>query len=132
MTASERDRRIENLARLARTMDASIRLPGGFRLGVDAIVGLVPLIGDAIGFAVSAWIVLEAHALGLPMRKIAVMSVNVAVDAAIGLVPLAGDLFDAAFKANLRNVEIIRAHFGEDIRFETAKDVTPRARDSYA
>jgi hypothetical protein len=125
ISVAERDKRIARLRRLATLMDASIRLPGGYQVGVDAVIGLLPIAGDVAGMAVSTWIVLEAHALGLPWRKLAIMAANVAIDTGIGIIPFAGDLFDAAFKANLRNVEIIEQYFAEEFGYETAKDVTP-------
>jgi hypothetical protein len=95
---------------LAHLLDTAILLPGNRRIGLDAIVGLIPVIGDAITTAISSYIVWEARRLGAPRWLIARMAANVAIDGVVGAVPIIGDLFDAAFKANRRNVQLLRAH----------------------
>jgi hypothetical protein len=108
--------RADSLARitaLATLMDNAFVIPGiNRRIGLDAIIGLVPGIGDAISAVISAYIIWEARQLGLPRWKIARMVANVALDTAIGAVPFAGDMFDAAFKSNMRNLRIIQNHLG--------------------
>ncbi|NHO31096.1 DUF4112 domain-containing protein [Acetobacter sp. LMG 1636] len=100
--------RLERLKRLAWLLDASFRLPGTkFRLGLDAVIGLVPGGGTVIMTLVSLYIVWEARRMGAPMSVLVRMLVNVALEAAIDFVPLVGDLIDAAFKANLRNVALL-------------------------
>jgi hypothetical protein len=101
-------RRLELLARF---LDAAVRLPGtNFRVGADAAMSVIPGAGSLIAGLVSAYIVFEAARFGLPRRDLARMAVNVAFDAAIGAVPFVGPLFDAVFKANLRNMRILRDH----------------------
>lgn len=95
---------------LAHVLDTAILLPGNRRIGLDAIVGLIPVIGDVITTAISSYIVWEARRLGAPRWLIARMAANVAIDGVVGAVPLVGDLFDAAFKANRRNVQLLRKH----------------------
>ncbi|TGD97004.1 DUF4112 domain-containing protein [Methylobacterium nonmethylotrophicum] len=95
---------------LAHVLDSAILLPGNRRIGLDAIVGLIPVIGDAITTAISSYIVWEARRLGAPRWLLARMAANVAIDGVVGAVPLVGDLFDAAFKANRRNVALLRRH----------------------
>ena len=103
--------RIERLDRLSRLLDTAILIPGtGIRFGADAVIGLVPGIGDAITTALSAWIVYEAHRLGAPRHLIVRMIANVAVDGLLGAVPLAGDAFDVLFRANRRNMRLLREH----------------------
>jgi hypothetical protein len=103
--------RIERLDRLSRLLDTAILIPGtGIRFGADAVIGLVPGIGDAITTALSAWIVYEAHRLGAPRHLIVRMIANVAVDGLLGSVPLAGDAFDVLFRANRRNMRLLREH----------------------
>lgn len=83
-------------------------MPGTrFRFGVDSLVGLAPVAGDAVMAAVSLYFVWEARRLGAPPSLLARMVGNIAVDAAGGSIPVVGDLFDAAFRANLRNVALL-------------------------
>ena len=100
--------RLARLRWLARLMDARFVLPGTrFRFGLDAVVGLAPGVGDAALGALSLYFVWEARKLGAPPALLARMLGNVAIDVAGGAVPVLGDLFDAAFKANLRNVALL-------------------------
>lgn len=100
---------IAHLERLARLMDASFTLPGtNIRMGLDGLVGFIPGIGDTIGLAVAAYIVVRAHKLGVPTGTLAHMIWNIFIDWLIGLVPLVGDFFDIAFKANLKNIALLK------------------------
>jgi hypothetical protein len=98
------------LERLGRFMDEAIRLPGGFRIGWDAVIGLIPGIGDAVGAAVSAYIVLGAARAGVSGIVLLRMIGNVALETIVGTIPLVGDLFDAAYKANMRNLRLLERH----------------------
>ncbi len=110
--AGSRAERLERLDMLANILDTALVVPGtNIRFGLDAIVGLVPGIGDAITTAVSLYIVHEAKQLGAPWHVISRMLANVAVDGIVGAVPLLGDAFDVMWRANRRNVAILRAHF---------------------
>ena len=110
----------ETLARLdalSRLLDNAFVLPGtNIRFGLDGIIGLVPGIGDLVTTALSSYIIWEARRLGLPGWKIARMIGNVAFDAAIGIVPLLGDAADVLFKANRRNMRILREHLEHQSR----------------
>jgi hypothetical protein len=98
----------ERLNRLAWLLDSSIPIPGtGLSIGLDALIGLFPVLGDLIGVALSSYIIKEAHALGVSRAILTRMAFNVAVEGLAGLVPLAGDLFDAGWKANQRNVQLL-------------------------
>lgn len=111
--------RLAKLRRLAWLLDAAFVLPGTkFRFGIDGIVGLAPGIGDTLMGLTSLYIVWEARKLGLPVGKLARMVGNVGVETLAGSVPVVGDLFDAAFKANLRNIAIIEEHLGVTLRGE--------------
>jgi hypothetical protein len=106
--------RLERLRWLGELLDNSIPVPGtSFRFGIDTIIGLVPGVGDLVGGALSAYIILEAARLGVPRSLLARMGYNVLVDVAVGTIPLLGDLFDAGFKANLRNLALVQAHVEE-------------------
>lgn len=105
--------RIARLRRLAWVIDALGRVPGTrFRFGLNSVIGLAPWAGDALLVLISLYIVFEAVQLGLPRAKIVRMLLNVGIEAAFGAVPVLGDLLDVAWKANVRNVDIIDAHFG--------------------
>ena len=135
---ADRQRRLNRVAKVARLMDTAIHIPGtGIRFGGDAIVGLVPGLGDAAGGLISLYIVNEARRLGIPKHKLAKMLGNIGLDFAVGAVPLLGDVFDVMFKANRRNLEVILDHFGEegfshidDVDPAAMKDITPRRRSA--
>jgi hypothetical protein len=110
-TAASRRAALERLEWLAHIMDTAIVLPGNIRIGADAVIGLLPGIGDAITTGLSLWIVKEAHALGAPKHVLTRMVGNVAVDALTGVVPILGDAFDVIWRANRRNVRLLREHF---------------------
>jgi hypothetical protein len=100
----------ERLTWLAWLLDSSIPIPGTrFSIGLDALIGLFPVIGDAVGVFLSSYIVREAAALGAPRSMLARMTFNVALEGLVGMIPLAGDVFDAAYKANQRNVRLLNA-----------------------
>ena len=99
------------LGRLAWLLDSSIELPGTrFRIGLDAILGLVPGVGDLLGVLASGYIVREAARLGASPSVLTRMAFNVAVEGIVGLVPLFGDIFDAVWKANQRNYALLEEH----------------------
>ena len=112
VTAASRREALERLERLSRLLDTAIRVPGlGIRFGVDGIVGLAPGVGDAVTTLLSCWIVYQAYRLGASREVLTRMAGNVAIDGVIGVVPLFGDLFDVMWRANRRNVNLLRAHF---------------------
>ena len=100
--------RIEAMERL---LEGLFVIPGiNKRVGLDAIIGLVPGIGDLITGAMGMWIVWEARNLGMPRWQLARMSANVGIDSLLGMIPLVGDLFDFVFKSNSYNLRIIKKH----------------------
>lgn len=111
MTIHPHDKAIADLERLAEWMDAKFRIPGtGIRMGLDGLLGFIPGIGDTAGFAVSAYMLGKARAMGVPPSLMVRMVWNIFIDWLIGLVPLLGDIFDVGFKANLRNVALLKEH----------------------
>lgn len=110
----ELQRRLVRLRNLARVYDAGIRIPGTrFEFGLDPLVGLVPGLGDAVGAGVATYIVFEAARSGVPWSVLVRMLLNVGIDALIGALPVVGDLFDAAWKANLKNVDLLEEHLAD-------------------
>ncbi len=103
---------LHRIERVARWLDEAIRIPGtGIRIGLDAVIGLVPVVGDLAGVALGSWFVYEAHRLGAPAALKWKMARNVAIDALSGFVPVLGDLVDVAYRSNRRNLELLRGHF---------------------
>ncbi|MES1179931.1 MAG: DUF4112 domain-containing protein [Hyphomicrobium sp.] len=96
---------------VARVMDALFVIPGtGIRIGVDAIIGLVPVVGDLLAQAISTYIIWEARRLGVGRLTLMRMLANTLIDTVIGAVPIAGDAFDIAFRANLKNLRLLQRH----------------------
>lgn len=108
---SKRASAIARLRAMAWMLDASIPLPlpfaKNFRFGLDALVGLIPGIGDVLGAALSGLVLREAWRLGAPWGALARMGWNVLVEVVVGAIPIAGDIFDAGWKANVRNLRIM-------------------------
>jgi hypothetical protein len=106
-----RAERIARLDALATLLDTAFVVPGtNIRFGVDALIGLVPGIGDAITTLLALYVVREARELGAPRFLILRMLGNVAIDGLFGAVPLVGDAFDVAWRANRRNIKLLRDH----------------------
>jgi hypothetical protein len=104
-----RRERVKRLESIAAVMDTAFVVPGtGIRFGFDGLVGLVPGIGDVVTTALSLYLVHEAWQLGAPKHLIGRMLANVALDGAIGAVPVAGDVFDVLWRANKRNMRMLR------------------------
>jgi hypothetical protein len=96
------------LERLAWLLDSSIPVPGTrFTIGLDAVIGLLPFVGDALGVLLSSYILSEAARLRAPRIVLIRMALNLGIEGIIGIIPFAGDVFDAAWKANHRNVRLL-------------------------
>ena len=104
----KREAAVRRVDALAHLLDNSIPVPGtGMRFGLDAVIGLVPGFGDVAGALLSSWIVLEGARLGAGISVVLRMLLNVAIEAVVGAIPLLGDLFDAGWKANVRNIRLL-------------------------
>ena len=100
----------QQLRQLAWLLDSAIPIPGTrFTIGLDALLGLIPLVGDLIGVFISSYIVKEAARMGAPRIVLMRMAANVGIEGLVGVVPFVGDAFDAAWKANQRNVRLLDA-----------------------
>ena len=109
--AADADLSLARLDALARIMDSAFQIPGtNIRMGVDALLGLLPGIGDAISASISSYLIWEAKQLGVSKLVLARMAGNVAIDTVIGAVPFAGDIFDVAYKANVKNIALLKKH----------------------
>jgi hypothetical protein len=113
----------QSIERTARLMDSAITLPIVGPVGLDALLGLFPVAGDALSAAVSVSLIARSIRYGVPNEIIARMLGNVLIDMLLGAVPLVGDLGDILFRANLRNVALLREYLGDEAR--NTIDVTP-------
>ncbi|ERH13186.1 MAG: hypothetical protein J07HB67_02223 [halophilic archaeon J07HB67] len=98
---------VDRLATVAHLLDECVRLPGGVSVGLDPLLNVVPVVGDALSAGLSLYIVGEAAYLGVPYTTVVRMLGNVAVDVVGGAVPVVGVVFDAFWRANRRNVELV-------------------------
>ena len=99
------------IGRFTKVLDELIEIPGtGVKVGLDPVIGLIPIAGDAVAALVGGWVILEASRFGVPRIVLARMILNLTVDLAIGAIPFLGDLFDLAFRSNSRNLALFRRH----------------------
>ncbi len=96
------------IERLARWLDEGITLPNGYKIGWDGFIGLIPGVGDFIGSALSSIIVYKAHQLGIPRVILGRMIINIMLETILGAIPVAGDMFDFVWKANKRNIVLLK------------------------
>ncbi|MEM1230615.1 MAG: DUF4112 domain-containing protein [Pseudomonadota bacterium] len=113
--AAQADPALARVDRLAWLLDNSIPLPGGYRIGVDSLVGLVPGLGDALGLGTSSYIFLQAWRAAVPGAVLLRMLLNVLIEAVIGVIPVLGDLFDMVWKSNTRNATLLRAYAAQPV-----------------
>lgn len=108
---------LKRLERLAELSDSRFRIPfTKIRFGFDAVIGLVPFIGDSISLVLSFYLLFDSSKLGLPLSLKIRMLWNIMADWAIGLIPVLGDVADVYFKANNRNMKILLKHINEDFQ----------------
>jgi hypothetical protein len=103
--------RLEHLRAMSRLLDNAFTIPGTrYRFGLDALIGLVPGLGDAVSAVFSGYLVLQASRMGAPRSVVTRMIGNVAIDTIVGWIPLLGDIFDVAWKSNVRNMALLEQH----------------------
>lgn len=109
------------VSRFAEWLDAEFRVPGtNIRFGLDPLLGLIPGVGDAAGAVLAGWIFVEAIRMGASRATLLRIAGNVVLDAVLGAVPIIGDIFDFAWKANLRNVTLLKRHVMAPARAQRA------------
>ena len=109
--------KLQNLRKLSDLWDRSLGIPGTkFKLGLESLVGLLPVGGDFIGILLSVYIVFQAIQFKLPKTVLARMIFNIVIDGAVGSIPVLGDIFDTTWKANTKNVNLLEAHVREPIK----------------
>jgi hypothetical protein len=102
---------VARLEALAKLLDGMFVIPGtNLRLGLDAVIGVVPVAGDMLSALISSYLIWEARRLGAPRWLIARMMANTLLDTTIGAVPVLGDAFDVVFRANMENMALLRKH----------------------
>ena len=102
------EERIIRLKRLSERLDETFTVPGtDYKIGIESIIGAIPLVGDLIGGIISTYIMYSGIKMGASPRVITQMAMNIAIDFAIGSIPIVGDLFDFVWKANKKNVKLI-------------------------
>ncbi len=116
-----------SIERLARVMDSAVKIPVIGRVGLDALLGLVPVAGDAASAAVSVSLIARSVRYGIPREILTRMLANVLVDLLLGAVPLVGDFADIWFKANERNVALLKEYLGDEARNTIDAEVVSRA-----
>ena len=105
------DAAVARITMLARVMDSLFAIPGtGIRLGVDAVLGVVPVVGDILSQVIATYIIWEARRLGVGKLTLMRMFGNTLIDTVFGAVPIAGDVFDVAFRANMKNLRLLQKH----------------------
>ena len=105
---------VARLEAVAKVMDGVLAVPGtNIRLGVDALIGLVPGIGDVISGLISSYLIWEARQLGAPRWLIGRMMANTLLDTTVGAIPILGDAFDVMFRANMKNMALLRRHMAK-------------------
>jgi hypothetical protein len=99
---------------ISKVMDTAFTLPGtNFKFGVDAVVGLIPVVGDVVGGVIGTYIIFVAAKMGVPKPVLTRMLMNVGADAVAGAVPVVGDALDAAWRANAMNVRLLEQSLAE-------------------
>ena len=106
--STDKLKRLKKIKTISKVLDNAIAIPGTkYKVGLDPIIGLVPAIGDYLTLIVSAYIVFEAASLGAKQDTLIKMATNILLDSLAGSVPVAGDLFDVAWKANQKNIDLL-------------------------
>ena len=111
---------LKNVRKVSWLMDSCIRLPGGFRIGLDGLIGLVPGIGDAVGALFTLGVFASALHHKAPLSTLVKIALNMLVDLTLGAIPVVGDVFDFFFKSNKRSLALLERHL---------LNVTPSASD---
>ena len=99
------------IGRMTHLLDELIEVPGtSIKVGLDPVIGLIPVAGDALSALAGGWVILEASRFGVPRVVLGRMVLNLALDLGIGAIPLLGDAYDLFFRSNSRNLDLFRKH----------------------
>jgi hypothetical protein len=112
------------VSRFSYLMDEQFRFPGTqFRFGLDPILNLVPFVGDMAGLLISGGLLMAMATKGASNKLVVLMSVNILLDATIGAIPIIGQIFDFFYKANTRNIKLMKEHYFENKHQGSGKNV---------
>ena len=99
------------IGRVTHVLDELVSVPGTpIKVGLDPVIGLIPVAGDAMAALVGTWVIVEASRFGIPRVVLGRMVVNLGADLGIGAIPLLGDIYDVLFRSNSRNLDLFRRH----------------------
>ena len=119
VSQEEKHAALARLNRFSQVADSAIGIPfTRFRIGLEPIIGLIPVLGDLAGLLMSCYVLLEAHRAGAGPRVKQQMVRNILIDFFGGLVPIVGDVFDIAWKANVRNTQLLREHLETELNVQ--------------
>ena len=101
----------QRIGRVTRVLDELVGVPGTpIKVGLDPVIGLIPVVGDAVAAGVGAWVIAEAARFGMPRLVLGRMVLNLLLDLGVGAIPIVGDVYDAFFRSNSRNLDLFRRH----------------------
>jgi hypothetical protein len=110
----QNEEKLLRLKLLGNRLDEIITIPGTkYKIGVDPIIGIFPVIGDLLGSIISIYIIYSGSKMGVSSQVIAKMSINLGIDFIVGLIPVFGDIFDMGWKANKKNIELIEKNINK-------------------
>lgn len=118
------------LVALANLLDEAFTIPGtNYRIGLDGLIGMIPIIGDIATGLLAKWMLSEAKRLGVPWHKRALITSYYGVDIALGFIPLVGDAFDIAFKSHKKSLKVIEEHLEKQKIYVKATPVSESANE---
>lgn len=101
----------QRIGRVTRVLDELVGVPGTpIKVGLDPVIGLIPVVGDAVAAGVGAWVIAEAARFGIPRLVLGRMVLNLLLDLGVGAIPILGDVYDLFFRSNSRNLALFRRH----------------------
>ena len=110
----QNEEKLLRLKLLGNRLDEIITIPGTkYKIGIDPIIGIFPVIGDLLGSILSIYIIYSGSKMGVSSQVIAKMSLNLGIDFTVGLIPIFGDIFDMGWKANKKNIELIEKNINQ-------------------
>ncbi|MEX1666609.1 DUF4112 domain-containing protein [Zhongshania arctica] len=126
LTEAKQRATLERLDKFSRFTDSSIGIPfTKFQIGAEAVIGLIPVVGDVAGLLLSGYVLVEAQRAGASKDVKLRMLRNMGIDFLGGLLPVVGDAFDAIYKANTRNTQLLRTYLEEQLAVEPPQPPFP-------